>query len=520
MIAEAIANFDFKKLGDGVLQVATGVTNATDKAKALANGFASVASEATNAAKSAIEIERALQDVADDERNLSVEVANTRNQIQLLIIQSKNRAATEAQRVAALNQADALETQIVNKQIALQLKKVDALQKESDQKVKNKEIDNGNQTEALTQAEIELANLRGNSIELLAKNQNRADALAVAAAKVKTKTLIDLNKTILDEVNKNASDELDKNIETNDAIVISDKDAVELKRQVDEGYAKDTEFLDEQALQASLDKYDKDKAAAVQAEQAKQVAIKQIKQEALQTGTQIANSLFNLSKQNSQAELTNLTNSYNQQIKLAGDNVQLQAQINSKYNADQSAIKRKQAQLDKDQALFSIGINTAVAVTKVIPNPILIALAVAAGLAQAIVVESQPLPKFNKGTKYVPGNDVGNRDTILASLTVGEAVVPRDKNAAYSGILGGIIDGTLDPRFNGLAQMDYNKIEKSLASGVFINDNSKVVSEIQSLKQAVKELPISTFEVSEKGFKKYQRRANNETEFLNDYFKN
>lgn len=65
--------------------------------------------------------------------------------------------------------------------------------------------------------------------------------------------------------------------------------------------------------------------------------------------------------------------------------------------------KRRQAMLDKAMAVMNIGINTAVSITSVMPNPILIALVAALGAAQLGLVAATPIPQYEKGTEDHPG---------------------------------------------------------------------------------------------------------------------
>jgi len=57
----------------------------------------------------------------------------------------------------------------------------------------------------------------------------------------------------------------------------------------------------------------------------------------------------------------------------------------------------------------------------------------------------KPVKKFNKGVLMVPGT--GNKDTVPAMLTPGEAVVPKDMVQKYGALLGGMIAGNL-PGYN------------------------------------------------------------------------
>ena len=74
-----------------------------------------------------------------------------------------------------------------------------------------------------------------------------------------------------------------------------------------------------------------------------------------------------------------------------------------KTERDIAREKRKQAMLDKALAAVQIGINTAVNISKVIPNPVLIALVSALGAAQLAAVASTPIPAYELGTDFHKG---------------------------------------------------------------------------------------------------------------------
>ena len=96
-------------------------------------------------------------------------------------------------------------------------------------------------------------------------------------------------------------------------------------------------------------------------------------------------------------------------------------------------VLRQQAARDKALALFDVGINTAVAITKALAttaNPILATVIGIAGAVQAAVIASQPLPRFAKGSENVEGGIAG-KDSVHALLMPGERVVTTDKNKKY-----------------------------------------------------------------------------------------
>lgn len=70
-----------------------------------------------------------------------------------------------------------------------------------------------------------------------------------------------------------------------------------------------------------------------------------------------------------------------------------------RVDAEERSIKQKQAKRDKEIAIFEAVINTARGVAAAIPNPFMIALAIAIGAAQIAIIAARPIPKFAKGKK-------------------------------------------------------------------------------------------------------------------------
>ena len=72
----------------------------------------------------------------------------------------------------------------------------------------------------------------------------------------------------------------------------------------------------------------------------------------------------------------------------------------------QKQLDIQKAKFDKFKAAFDIGINTAVGITKVVPNPVLIALVAAIGAIQLAAVLSKPIPEYWTGTEDSKGGPV------------------------------------------------------------------------------------------------------------------
>jgi hypothetical protein len=113
-----------------------------------------------------------------------------------------------------------------------------------------------------------------------------------------------------------------------------------------------------------------------------------------------------------------------------------------KKNEEEYAKKKrdleiKQFKFDKKAALFEIAINTAIAITKSLPNVVLAGLAAIQGGIQAAVVASQPLPTFKKGgyggLLQGPSHAAGGVMTPYGVAEGGEFIVNKQqtqKNAA------------------------------------------------------------------------------------------
>ena len=90
-------------------------------------------------------------------------------------------------------------------------------------------------------------------------------------------------------------------------------------------------------------------------------------------------------------------------IMFAGDSADAKAEIDRQYEEKRRVILNKQAQQEKQLAIFSSIINTASAVISALKTGIPMAIAVGAiGLAQTALIASQQVPQFWKGTDNAP----------------------------------------------------------------------------------------------------------------------
>tara|TARA_R100001530_G_scaffold132292_1_gene104590 strand:+ start:12464 stop:15013 length:2550 start_codon:yes stop_codon:yes gene_type:complete len=135
-----------------------------------------------------------------------------------------------------------------------------------------------------------------------------------------------------------------------------------------------------------------------------------------------------------------------------------------------AALKKKQAKADKRAAIFNATVNTAVAVTKVIANPILAAIVAGLGAVQVASIAAQPIPAFADGGEPPVGRVslVGERGPELFVPKSRGTIIP---NEALSGFGGGQnvsvqVYGTLDAEGIQIATVQGNEIAKQKGNTV------------------------------------------------------
>jgi hypothetical protein len=106
------------------------------------------------------------------------------------------------------------------------------------------------------------------------------------------------------------------------------------------------------------------------------------------------------------------------------------------YAAKEKEVKLKAFNNQKNADIIQATINTALAVTKVAPNPVLMALAAASGAVNIGFIASQPDPVFAKGgILNGPSHAEGGIATAFGEMEGGEAVINKKNTALFAPIL-------------------------------------------------------------------------------------
>jgi len=135
-----------------------------------------------------------------------------------------------------------------------------------------------------------------------------------------------------------------------------------------------------------------------------------------------------------------------------------------------AALKKKQAKADKRAAMFNAAINTAVAVTQVVANPILAAIVAALGAVQVAAIASQPIPAFADGGEPPLGQVslVGERGPELFVPKSRGTIIPNEMLGGFGGNQNMRVQvyGTLDAEGIQIATVQGNEIAKQKGNPV------------------------------------------------------
>jgi hypothetical protein len=487
-----------KRFIDSTVQLTTGITDITSKT-------GDFVAKAQAAAQAAFEWESRMDALQDKIRDDSSVIKENNNEIQRLIIASKSKTAQDEISLANLDKAAKLEKRnlaIELSNASARLKLIQERNKRESDSI-NQDIKNGEARRSinddLAQEEKDAFNaiieLQGASDALLERIQNRRDTKEeeifqnqikrigqeeVLRENVQKEALLNgvvnaeeyeesLYLIKLDGLNRqkellveNGRDivDIDKAIldlqlanleKSNKEAAAKEKEARDLRKKADEEAAKETLARVEQRLkeEEELNKQQQQK-------------IGQIREAGFQIAEDLAKGFADISAEKRQAELDEESEALQEQTESKISSLQKQLDsgliteeqfavrkeaIDRQQASKEAEIKTKKFQADKKAALTQVAIDTALAIAKSfaqlgpIGGALGAALAAAAGLAQAALISSKPVPKFKDGVVGLKGPGTGTSDSIPAFLSRGESVVTARATSSNMGLLKAMNEG-------------------------------------------------------------------------------
>lgn len=239
---------------------------------------------------------------------------------------------------------------------------------------------------------------------------------------------------------------------------------------------------------------------ALQAQEQQAISEKmQIAELALQTLGQIADEIFGAIQDKISREMEALDEMYTTDAEEAKNNANKKYISEKELENKKLELKRKAAAAEKAQAIFSIGLNTAMAIMRIwadVPKVdfgattiAMTAAAAALGAVQLAVALSKPLPQYAKGRKGGKGEYalVGEKGAELMYIPQGASIIPNNKLERPDtwgdyGIPKANIPqlNTISPEqlamtmMLGMNAIDYNRLGKAVADNIKIPQQNAV----------------------------------------------
>jgi hypothetical protein len=220
-----------------------------------------------------------------------------------------------------------------------------------------------------------------------------------------------------------------------------------------------------------------------------------------------------------ETESQNLEAQYQYRLELAGDNEAAKAKVEKDFDKKRKELKTKQAQADKNAAIFNAVISGAQAVVGMmaaVPGPAGIVLGVLVGILAAVQVASiasRPIPKFYKGLKDNPKDQFG----IVGDAPGGGSA--RELIEYPSGQME--LATTKQMKFIPKGANIYTnyETEKILAGhgGVSESKLNELVSEQRETRKAISNQTIHQTIVTEKGFEYATISGTQQIKWINKY---
>ena len=158
---------------------------------------------------------------------------------------------------------------------------------------------------------------------------------------------------------------------------------------------------------------------------------------------------YNRARQELGSEAFNFITALNQrQLEQLQANAEAGLITEEKAAEESLRLRQRQARIDKAQALFNIGVNTAVAISKLLAETALVGIPLipviaALGVAQAATVIASPIPQFGEGGDIEGPSHAGGG--VLINAEGGEHIFSKAKTRRYRGLIDAMEKGTIGP---------------------------------------------------------------------------
>ncbi len=394
------------KVGGAIVKVFKGdVKGAFEDVKGAVSG---IGEEIAKETKQMIELTNASHRLRDSQRELNVETARRRAEVQELKFIAEDLTKDEATRLEAAKKAFAIEQEltdqrVANAELALKLKAEEVAASES----------SAEDLDELAQLEIDLFNIREEAVGKQIELNNKVNTIRKEAA--------DKRKAAEDEELAEQEERDAQKLEMLQTRLDAENELLLMKAETD----RERELL---ALEQQMEK---------RIAETEDLETKLILQEQFRIRQQEINTKFDEQESANSDALRDKKISDEQAVaaaKMAG----LQTGLSQMQN-----VFGQESKAGKAAAIAQATINTFQGVSKVISQfglPLglpFIAMTVASGLGQVQKITSTPEPKFARGGT-VRGQGTGGSDSIRARLSKGETVINARSSRMFKPVLSAI----------------------------------------------------------------------------------
>ena len=187
-----------------------------------------------------------------------------------------------------------------------------------------------------------------------------------------------------------------------------------------------------------------------------------------------------------------------------------------KLEEEKRAIQHEQFEISRVAQTVQVVMNTAEAISKAYAQggifaTIFVPVIVAMGAIQAATIMGQPNP-YHEGTLAVPGQ--GDKDTVPAILTPGEAVIPKHTNLLYRDSIESIFNHKISPTILNDFVKNYRIKKVDMNGGIMINQNNMSNIDIERLIKAIENKKMVSVTIDNEGINTYINHVNTKTKIL------
>lgn len=241
---------------------------------------------------------------------------------------------------------------------------------------------------------------------------------------------------------------------------------------------------------------------------------KNLEQAGFDFSVNLINTLSAIQSEADQMERQRLQDKYNYELSLAGNNETAKAKIKADFEKKDRELQQRQAQRNREMAMFNIIANTAESIIKTGANlgyPAAIPFQIFAGITGAVqlaAVLNAKLPRFKDGVFDLNGPGTETSDSILSLLSAHESVVPARKSRKFKDILQPIIEDE-NVSYNDLKNIIDRNIPNAVRGDLFLKlkqESDPVMHEVRDILRDIKNKPTTGKGIDAKGLYDYMER--------------